>query len=71
MTRLSNVGGEQAYAAVRDSSEHPGRITRNWLVYDPIQKKHRLDTNVKIRIVPRRRQRELEREFPRRSDYDN
>jgi len=68
MTRLSNVGGEQAYAAVRDSSEHPGNITRNWLVYDPIQKKHRLDTNVKIRIVPRRRQRELEREYPRRSD---
>lgn len=53
MTRLSNVGGEQAYAAVRDSAEHPADITRQWLVYDPLQKRHRLDTNVKIRAVPR------------------
>jgi len=52
MTRLSNVGGEQAYAAVRDSADNPADITRQWLVYDPIQKKHRLDQNVKIRPVP-------------------
>jgi len=58
MTRLSNVGGEQAYAAVRDSAEHPRDITRQWLVYDPIQKKHRLDTNVRIRAVPRAQQRD-------------
>merc|ERR550525_149095 len=57
MTRLSNVGGEQAYAAVRDSAEHPRDITRQWLVYDPIQKKHRLDQNVKIRPVPPSQQR--------------
>ena len=48
MTRLSNVGGEQAYAAVRDSADNPADITRQWLVYDPIQKKHRLDQNVKV-----------------------
>merc|ERR1719210_580792 len=52
MTRLSNVGGEQAYAAVRDSADNPANIVRQWLVYDPIQKKHRLDQNVKIRAVP-------------------
>jgi len=51
MTREENIGGEQAYAAVRDSAENPADINRSWLVYDPIQKKHRLDTNVKIRAV--------------------
>jgi len=54
MTRLSNVGGEQAYAAVRDNAENPADITRPWLVYDPLQKKHRLDTNVSIRKYPKK-----------------
>lgn len=49
MTRLSNVGGEQAYAAVRDVAEDPSQIRHSWLVYDPIQKKHCLDLNVKTR----------------------
>jgi len=56
MTRFSNLGGEQAYAAVRDPSEHPSGIRKAWLVYDPIQKKHRLDENVRIRAVPREEQ---------------
>jgi len=55
MTRFANIGGEQAYAAVRDNAANPADITRSWLVYDPVQKKHRLDTNVRIRKIPQER----------------
>jgi len=51
MTRESGIGSEQAYAAVRDTANHPGMISRPWLVYDPQRKKHRIDRNVHIRIV--------------------
>jgi len=53
MTRKSNIGGEQAYAAVRDSAENPGdvRSTSTWLIYDPIRKRHRKDPTVKARRI--------------------